>query len=84
MSADIVKSLAILAFGVVLCLHCPRAAWREFKAGVGHGRHGDYPRDTMPIRFWGTIVGTAAAGMLGIVLMTFSVATLIARWNSGL
>jgi len=83
-SADIVKSLAILDFGVVPCLHCPRAAWREFKAGVGHGHHVDYLLDTMPIRFWGTIVGTAAAGMLGIVLMTFSVATLIAHWNSAL
>jgi len=83
-SADIVKSLASRAFGVVLCLHCPRAAWREFKAGVGHGHHGDYLRDTMPIRFWGTIVGTAATGMLGIILTTFSVTTLIAHWNSTL
>jgi hypothetical protein len=75
---DGITALLILAFGGVLTFHCPRAALREVREGVARGRKGDYPRATMPVHFWTTIVMTAAAGLLGIIFMTFAIGTLIA------
>jgi hypothetical protein len=83
-SRDALTALLILAFGGVLTVHCPRAALREVRDGVARGRKGDYPRGTMPVHFWTTIVVTAAAGLLGIIFMTFAILTLIALHSTDL
>ena len=75
----ILTAIFMIAFGTALAIHCPRAAWREFHAGIGRGMLGNYPRSTMPVRFWATILMTGAAGLMGAVFLVFGLAELIIR-----
>ncbi|GGB41575.1 hypothetical protein GCM10011380_33820 [Sphingomonas metalli] len=77
MSRETVTALLIVAFGLALVAHCPRAALREMRSGVAKGRRGDYARATMPYRFWSVIFGTVAAGVLGAVFMLLGVRALL-------
>jgi hypothetical protein len=62
--------------GGVFAVHCPLAARREWREGVARGRYGDYLRGEDPFRFWITIAGTAAAGLLGLLFLFIGAATI--------
>ena len=72
-------AIFMIGFGLALAIHCPRAAWREFHAGIGRGMLGNYPRSTMPVRFWTTVLMTGAGGVIGAVFFAFGLTGLIIR-----
>lgn len=84
MTKDVLTAVFIVAFGCLLVVHCPRAALREYRSGVARGRSGDYPRQTMPIHFWATIIATAAAGLFGVSFVLFGIGMLLALGSTDL
>lgn len=76
MSNDRVFWLFGVAFGALLAIHCPRAAFREFKSGKAEGRRGTYHRASQPVEFWLTIAGTALAGLMGLFFVVFGIAAI--------
>ncbi|MGN6121321.1 MAG: hypothetical protein ACTHOJ_00035 [Sphingomonas oligoaromativorans] len=75
MSNEIASAVLMVAVGGGLAVHCSRAAIREVRAGEGRSRFGAYRRDDDPLRFWGVVVGTALAALLGLFSFCFGLAT---------
>lgn len=63
---DALWALFLIGLGLVLAWHCPGAAYREWRSGIGYGRHGSYRREHDPLRFWGTVLMTVTAGIMGL------------------
>jgi len=69
-SRDVIIAALMGLFGLVLAIHCPRAAWREFRTGVAEGRYGvKIRRQEMPVQFWVTVSGTLVAGVMGLIFV---------------
>jgi hypothetical protein len=69
-----------IGFGLLLAIHCPRSAFREFRSGVAHGRHGEYRRANQAIRFWVVVTVTLAAGLMGALFAVFGILQLVLVW----
>jgi hypothetical protein len=78
MNRDFGIALAVIAFGTALAVHCPRAALREFRAGIARDIRIDHHRIDRPVRFWASIVATFAAGAMGIFFVIFGVVMMLA------
>jgi hypothetical protein len=63
------------AVGGGVAVMCSRRALSELRAGEGRRRWGTYRRDDDPLRFWGVVVGTALAALLGLFSFCFGVAS---------
>ena len=73
---QVILALFEIGLGGWLAMHCPRAAWREYRHGIASGRGGEYARDGQPVRFWGTVFGTAFAGAFGFVFLLIGITSL--------
>ena len=69
----------VIVIGLVLAVHCPRAAFRYWRSGSAKGRHGTYQREHDPLRFWGTVIGTGLAGILGLAFLVYGSASIFWR-----
>ncbi|TPG13483.1 hypothetical protein EAH87_17335 [Sphingomonas koreensis] len=77
MSKDWPFGLFASGFGLLLAIHCSRAAWREFSDGIAEGVFGNYARDRHPVAFWLVVIGTFLAGVMGVFFMVFGVSVFI-------
>jgi hypothetical protein len=68
-----IEALGAIGFGLLLAIHCPRAAVREFRNGIAEGGHGTYSRISNPIAFWVVIATTFAAGIMGVFFVLFGI-----------
>ena len=83
MISHLVFGILMSAFGLWMAIHCPRAAIREYRASIAHGLDTDakheryYDRETEPLGFWFTILGTALAGVFGLIFFVVGVSVLL-------
>ncbi|WP_019833676.1 hypothetical protein [Sphingomonas sp. PR090111-T3T-6A] len=75
MSNEVASAVLLVAVGGGVAVHCSRTALRELRAGEGRRRWGTYRRDDDPLRFWGVVVGTALAALLGLFSFCFGLAS---------
>ena len=77
-SGDLDLVIFLIGFGLVLAIHCPRAAYREYRSGIAEGfdRH---PRTESPGLFWVTIGFTFMAGVMGLAFIVFGIGFAISR-----
>jgi len=69
--------------GAFWMVKCGRAAWREWRSGVGQGRYGAVRREDWPSGYW-TIVGlTAVSALLGLAFAGIGVFVAFASLVAG-